>query len=329
MSTSDEAVVVWGEVLWDRFIGGSGDGAHLGGAPANVAWHLGQAGGWARLVTRVGDDDDGRLATARLSECVDTSLIQIDAERATGEVTIAVERGEPRYTMHQGRAWERIACTDAVRTAIAEAGVFLFGTLSQLAPEGLASWKQAVAAASSQCLRVCDVNLRRTTGGVLAGGDPGARSESSPLRLRPGPTEPLTGEHLAVFEAISVADLIKVNDRELEALARWLGWSDPVAGLRAHQGKTRTVVVTHGDAGSTLYGDGPPISIEGVRAPLGGDNVGCGDAYLAILVLGMTMGWDLETSGRAASRYAAAVAGVRGATPRFSDTEIAELLELE
>jgi len=55
MSTSDEAVVIWGEVLWDRFP----TGTYLGGAPSNVAWHLGQAGGWARLVTRVGNDADG------------------------------------------------------------------------------------------------------------------------------------------------------------------------------------------------------------------------------------------------------------------------------
>lgn len=303
MSTSDEAVVVWGEVLWDRFP----DGAQLGGAPANVAWHLGQARGWAQLVSRVGDDEDGHRAIARLSECVDTSLIQIDPTRATGEVTIAVEAGEPRYTMHHGRAWERIECTAAVRTAISEAGVFLFGTLSQNTPEGLASWRDAVASAQRPCLKVCDVNLRRTIGGVLAGGPPGA-------------------EHAAVAEALAVADLIKVNDRELAAIAKWLGWADPVAALRE---RGRTIVVTHGADGSTLHGDGPPIAIEGVRAPAGGDNVGCGDAYLAILVLGMTMGWDLETSGRAASRYAAAVAGVRGATPLFTDEQIAELLGLE
>jgi fructokinase len=62
-SSSDEAIVIWGEVLWDRFP----DGDQLGGAPANVAWHLGQAGGWARLVTRVGDDELGRRALARLA----------------------------------------------------------------------------------------------------------------------------------------------------------------------------------------------------------------------------------------------------------------------
>jgi hypothetical protein len=41
----------------------------------------------------------------------------------------------------------------------------------------------------------------------------------------------------------------------------------------------------------------------------------------------MTSGWDLATSGRIASRWAAAVAGVRGATPRFDEYRIAELLE--
>ncbi|HVK85553.1 MAG TPA: PfkB family carbohydrate kinase [Kofleriaceae bacterium] len=295
MSTSDEAVVVWGELLWDRFP----DGDQLGGAPANVAWHLGQAGGWARLVTRVGDDEDGRRAVARLAELVDTSLVQVDPERATGEVGVHVEGGEPRYTLHPGRAWERIACTDAVKTALAEAGVLVFGTLAQRTPEGLAQWRQVAAAARSTCTRVCDLNLR-----------PG--DHDNPHHLA------------AVREAIDAADVLKVNDKELVALRSLLGHADPLGALRE---RTRIVAVTHGSDGSTLYGEGAPITIEGVRAAPGGDNVGCGDAFLAIFVLGMTMGWDLETSGRAASRYAAAVAGVRGATPTFTDEQLAELLE--
>src|SRR5215217_7955526 len=84
-----DAVVIWGELLWDRFP----DGDRLGGAPANVAWHLGQAGGWPQLVTRVGDDDDGRRACEALSQLVDTELVQIDPERATGEVTVRIENG--------------------------------------------------------------------------------------------------------------------------------------------------------------------------------------------------------------------------------------------
>src|SRR5215510_2772366 len=156
---STDAVVIWGELLWDRFPADLG-GDQLGGAPANVAWHLAQAGGWAQLITRVGDDDDGRRALARLDGLVDTSLVQVDPERATGEVTIELSGGEPRYSLHAGRAWERIACTAAVEEALGDAGVFVYGTLSQRTPEGLAEWRKAIAAARSRALKIYDANLR-------------------------------------------------------------------------------------------------------------------------------------------------------------------------
>jgi fructokinase len=261
---------------------------------------------------------------------VDISLVQLDDERATGEVGVEVEDGEPRYTLHPGRAWERIACTELVREALAEASVLVYGTLAQRTPEGLAGWREAIRAAHSTCLKVCDVNLRRTAGGFPA--------IAAGISARPG--APLPEEQVALVEALEAADVVKVNDRELDAIARWRGWSDPITALRerwpiAPSSETspprsagrRVVVVTHGAAGSTLYGEGAPIEIAGVPAVPGGDNIGCGDAYIAILVLGMTMGWDLATSGRAASRWAAAVAGARGATPLFTHEQIAALLE--
>ncbi|HEY0480209.1 MAG TPA: PfkB family carbohydrate kinase [Kofleriaceae bacterium] len=293
---STDAVVIWGELLWDRFPPELG-GEQLGGAPANVAWHLAQAGGWAQLVTRVGDDADGRRALARLDGLVDTSLIQIDPERATGEVTIALDGGEPRYTLHAGRAWERIACSAAVRDALAEAGVFVYGTLAQRTTEGLAEWRDALAAAR-RALKVYDANLR-----------PNDRAAH------------------AVADSLAHADVIKLNDREVGQLRALLGWDDPVARLRGE--RPRIVVVTHGAAGSTIFpAAGAAIEIPAVPAAPGGDNVGCGDAYLALLVFGMTAGWDLAASGRVASRWAAAVAGVRGATPVFDDDRIADLLEV-
>src|SRR5213075_3035654 len=96
----EQATLIWGEVLWDRFP----DGDRLGGAPSNVAWHLGQAGGWARLVSRVGDDADGHRAIDALAQVCDADLVQLDRERATGEVLVALEGGEPRYTLVPGRA---------------------------------------------------------------------------------------------------------------------------------------------------------------------------------------------------------------------------------
>jgi len=291
---SDQAVIIWGEVLWDRFP----DGDKLGGAPANVAWHLGMAGGWARLVSRVGDDADGRRAIEQLSQVCDADLVQIDAERGTGEVTVALEGGEPRYTLVPGRAWERIECTHDVAEALGEAGVMVYGTLAQHTEEGLASWRAAIAAARRTCLKVCDVNLRRTASTTAA-------------------------ERRSVEAALEAADVIKVNDKELERLADWFAWKDPLATLRDGR---RIVALTRGKHGSSIFGEHDVIEIEGVQPAPGGDNVGCGDAYVAILVHGMTLGWDLRTCGEAASRWAAAVAGVRGATPLFSDEQIDELL---
>jgi fructokinase len=287
------ATLIWGEVLWDRFP----DGDRLGGAPSNVAWHLGQAGGWARLVSRVGDDPDGHRAIETLAQVCDPDLVQLDRERKTGEVLVAVEGGEPRYTLVPGAAWERIECTADVAEAIGEAGVLIYGTLAQHTDAGIAGWRKAIAAADG-CLKVCDINLRRT-------------SSTTPAEQR------------AAQEALAAADIIKVNDQELARLAQWFGWRDPLATLRT--GK-RVVAITHGKDGATLYGEDRVIEIPGVRAQPGGDNVGCGDAFVAILVHGMTLGWDLETSGHAASRWAAAVASVRGATPLFDDDRIDELL---
>ena len=292
MST-DQSVIVWGEVLIDRFP----DGDQLGGAPANCAFHIGQAGGWARLVSRVGDDADGRWVIDRLADHVDTSLVQLDPERATGEVQVTLdERGDARYRLVPDRAWERIACTASAVEAIREAGVFIYGTLAQRTGPGLATWIVASEVARAGCLRVCDLNLR-----------------------------PGDGAGAAILPAIEAADLLKINDKELAALGAWFGWPDPIAALRE---RPRIIAVTHGAEGSTLYGPTGVIEVPAERAGSGGDSVGCGDAYLAILVHGLTLGWDLETSGRAAARWAARVAGVRGATPLFSDEEIEDLLEL-
>lgn len=288
-------IVVWGELLWDRFP----DGARLGGAPANVAWHLGQRaitggrrGPAPLLVTRVGADADGDEAVRRLARFVDPALIQRDPDRATGEVMVSTDAaGEPRYRLVPGRAWEHIALTAEAAAAIAVAPALVYGTLAQRTPGGLASWQAALALASPGCLRVCDPNLR-------------------PGRF----------DHAAVAAALAVADVVKVGDRELAALGRELGWVDPLATLRA---RCRLVAVTHGAAGSTLYpADGAPVPIAAVAAVPGGDAVGCGDAYLAVLLDALLAGAALADAGAVASAWAAMVAGHVGATPIVTMTYI-------
>lgn len=283
-------IICWGEVLWDRFP----DGDRLGGAVANVAWHLAMLGAPVALVTRVGDDEDGREAIRRLAaRGVDTSLVQVDATRATGEVRVEVARGEPRYTLVPDRAWERIEATSEALAAIERAPAFVYGTLAQRA--GLDAWRAAVTAARG--LKVCDPNLR-----------PGKEDRA------------------AVGAALEVADVVKLGEREVDACARAVMQADLLGWLLARRDPPAALVaLTRGARGSTLHTAEHRVEVPAIPAARGGDNVGCGDAYLAVLVHGLVARWPHGEIGEVASRWASIVAGARGATPDLDADTIARL----
>jgi fructokinase len=298
-SRSLTTVLVWGELLWDRFP----DGDRLGGAPANVAFHLAQLGTPVALVTRVGDDALGHAAIAQMAAIgVDTSLVQLDGERRTGEVNVTVEHGEPRYRLQPGCAWERIDFTPAVAERLAGARALVHGTLAQRTPEGLAAFGAALAAASPRVARVCDPNLR--------------------------PSSPSPGDDAALAQALAAADIVKLNEREVEMIRTRLGhdWHDPTDRLLARG--ARLVAVTRGAAGSTWYAPPsvsyPPLDIAAIAAAPGGDNVGCGDAYVAGMVHGLLLGWPWPRIGRLAAAIASRVAAVRGATPILDGRALVE-----
>jgi len=288
-------IVSWGEVLWDRFP----DGPRLGGAPANVAWHLALLGSPVALASRVGDDDAGREAVRRLdARRVDVSLVQVDPERPTGEVEITVDAGEPRYRLVPDRAWERIAVTPAVRRALGRAPAFVFGTLAQRTPEGLAAWREAVDACGPETLRICDPNLR-----------------------------PAHVDRDAVAAVIEVVDVLKIGERELALIERQLGRRDLVEWLlMVRNPGARLIAVTRGPAGSTLHTTRERVEVPAIHPVPRIDNVGCGDAYVAVLAHGLARGWPLGDIASVASRWAGAVAGERGATPDWDGPTIARLL---
>ena len=296
---SDGPIIVWGEVLWDRLPTGD----QLGGAPANVAWHVGMAGAWAVLATRVGNDVWGQRAIERMQLFVDTALVQRDDSHLTGEVSVTLIDAEPRYRLIADRAWEHIKCDTEVRAALNEAVALVYGTLAQRTPSGYAQWQAAIAAAPPGCIKVCDPNLR----GEL--------------------TQLSAHETVALRQALAAADIIKINDREVSALRQIFNWPDPVAALLD---RPRIIAVTHGAAGSTLHrrdaaGMHQVHQIAGAvptQRAANADNIGCGDAYVAILLHGLLEGWSLQDSGKTASRWAAQVAGCGGATPIFDDETI-------
>lgn len=272
----------WGELLWDVFP----DRPRLGGAAANLAYHAAQCGARAKLVSRVGQDKLGDDALAALAQAgVDVSLVQRDPEYPTGTVRVELHDGQPRFTIVDRVAWDRIAFSGALEAIVSELDVFCFSTLAQRTPTGSAALHAALAALRPECLRICDLNLR----------------------------PPFTA-HAAIDQSIARAQIVKLNDSEARFLERTFASENAVDWLLDRG--VLLVALTLGAGGSALHTRSG--SYECAAVPLSssdGDPVGAGDAFTAVLAVQLARGAALETAARAANRYASYVASCRGGMP--------------
>jgi fructokinase len=277
-----ELVVCWGEILWDMFP----DGIKLGGAPANVAYHLAAVGADVAMVSRVGRDTLGDNAIKALDEDgVDTAAVQRDPERPTGVVVIDVVDGDPNYTLTEGAAWERIVLDSEARRLVSTASALCFGTLSQRTKHGREQLERALAEAPPNCVRVCDPNLRA------------AHIDDDLLEA-----------------SLRAADVVKINDKELRLVEQRFARKNPVAWL-VHELGCKLVAITRGPRGCRLVTGNDEAEHAGFSAKSGGDNVGAGDAFTAVLIRLYLRGAPLATIAEAANRYGSYVASQRGATP--------------
>lgn len=285
-----EHFVCWGEVLWDLFP----EGRLLGGAPANVAYHLAQLGERVSLVSRVGDDSLGHEARSALADHgVDVSAVLVDPDRPTGRVEVVFEvddsgAREPRYHLIDGCAWEHIEVGDATERILRDAVAFCFGTLSQRTSR--AGFEHALSLLPADCVRVCDLNLR--------------------------PRE-IDFEFLRV--ALAAADVVKLNEREADVIAARAGIADVPAWLFEHM-RVEVVALTRGAAGCVLIRGTEIATHPGFPAGTEGDNVGAGDGFTAVLARMLVAGRPLAAIAEEGNRYGAYVASQRGATPEIPES---------
>ena len=127
-----------------------------------------------------------------------------------------------------------------------------------------------------------------------------------PFLFDPGQGLPMfNSEELLHF--IEMADYLAVNDYESQIIQDKTGLS-----LEELAQKVKALVVTLGSAGSQIYADGQRFDIPCVKAENIVDPTGCGDAYRAGLLFGMSNGWDWPTCGRLASTMGAIKIASRG-----------------
>jgi adenosine kinase len=116
-----------------------------------------------------------------------------------------------------------------------------------------------------------------------------------PFIFDPGQAMPLfSGEEFRTM--IEQADYAIVNDYESELLQTRTEWGSEQIAERV-----KAYIVTRGPKGSTVYAGKETHAIPPAHERRIVDPTGCGDAYRAGLIFGLTRGMDWPTTGRIAS----------------------------
>jgi adenosine kinase len=110
-----------------------------------------------------------------------------------------------------------------------------------------------------------------------------------------------------LLELIREASYVTLNDYEARVVSERTGQS-----MEQLAEQVNGLVVTLGGNGSHIYADGKRLEIPCVKADALVDPTGCGDAYRAGLIYGLSRNWDWLRTGRLASLMGAIKIASRG-----------------
>lgn len=269
----DRFPVIIGEVLFDCF----GADCTLGGAPFNVAWHLQGFGLAPRFVSRVGEDALGAEVFARMADWgMDSRWVGRDADHPTGRVAVSVADGQPSYDILPAQAYDYITPPTALGDCADS--LFYHGSLAARSEVSRATLLGLRAAFAGRVF--VDVNLRA----------PWWSADS-------------------LWPLLLDAAWLKLNDEEAMRLVE-----DGDGSHLARERRAGQVILTRGAEGADVY-DGHG-HLQHVTPPAVGslvDTVGAGDAFSAVVVLGLIEGWSWPLVLGRAVAFAARVCTWRGA----------------
>lgn len=284
-------VVGMGEALWDVLPSGK----QIGGAPANFAFHAGQAGMDARVVSAVGTDALGTetLEALRGKQLNVDTVARVDFPTGVVNVTLG-EQGVPQYEIIEHVAWDNIPFTPQLEALARETQAVCWGSLAQRSEVSAATILRFLDTMPSGegRLKVFDINLRQQF------------------------------YSLDIIEASAKrANVLKINDEELVIVSRLLrlGTTDVEQQCRALLTRYALdmVVLTCGTNGSyiftpdeTYFRTTPQVEVA--------DTVGAGDSFTATLVSDLLRGVPVSEAHQHAVRVAAYVCSQKGAMAEWS-----------
>nr|WP_315174717.1 carbohydrate kinase [uncultured Flavobacterium sp.] len=292
------SIVCFGEVLWDIFP------AHkkIGGAPLNVSLRMNSLGVNTTMISRIGDDDNGKDIISFLNnQNISSNSIQVGEEYKTGVVNVMInEKGNASYDILYPSSWDKIVLTNEMIEKVSESDAFVFGSL------------------------ICRDEVSRST---LYGLLDKAKYKVLDANLR----APYYTKEI-LDELMLKADFIKLNDEELYEISQQL--ESPYNSFEqnikfiAEKTNTKHVCVTKGAFGAVLYYNGKFYYNSGYFIKVV-DTVGAGDSFLASLLVKLLRGKSPQKALNYACAVGALVAGHEGANPKISDKEIVKFMMLK
>lgn len=273
-------MAVFGEVLFDEFPDGQ---LILGGAPFNVAWHLQALGENPCFISRVGKDAMGdKIQQAMLAWGMAIDNLQIDSSHSTGTVRVRINNGEPDYEIMNNQAYDFI--TETQLNPLNRFNIIYHGTLalrSRITRQALDNLKTR-----QQSKIFIDVNLR----------EPWWQAEQ-------------------VNNLLSTADWVKLNQHELMRLTVPQSSLEKTMRLFQAQHDLDVLIITCGNQGAiAIDKTGECFEVKPAQHLSIVDTVGAGDAFAAILLLGIQQDWPLALSMARAQLFASALVTRQGAT---------------
>ncbi len=286
----------FGEVLWDVFP----THKKIGGAPLNVALRLQSFGVKTNIISRIGNDQDGKDLLLYISKNgLDTSTIQQDEFHKTGCVNITLDKnGSASYEIEYPVAWDKIEVSDHIVKIVRSSDVFIFGSLAcrdNITKNTLIKLLQYAK------FKVFDVNLRA-----------------------PFYTMDL------LLDLMMKSDFIKCNDEELNEICTALNFNSKsiikqIQFLSQHT-QTKQICVTKGKDGAILLYNDQLYVNNGYKIKVV-DTVGAGDSFLATLISKLLYKTLPEEALDFACAVGALVASKEGANPKLIQSEILNFIK--
>lgn len=287
MNHSSEIAVCFGEVLWDILP----TEALPGGAPMNVAYHLNQLGIETQMISRVGNDENGKGLLAFMKQhSIPTNLVQLDDHQPTGTVLATYGANhEMQYEIVKPVAYDFIDVTPEAFSAVSKASHFIFGSLAARTGHSRKTLAQLLNLAE---VKVFDINLRAPH-----------------------------YDQKMLEQLIQQTDILKLNEHELELVSDWhadISKFDDKVRLISDRYQISKVIVTKGSNGASYFDGEKFYHHPGFRVEVA-DTIGSGDSFLAGFLSKLISGAAPEACIEFACRIGAFVATQKGGCPVYND----------